>query len=337
MKRAHIVGAFLTMFATVQPARTADFTDPNARDLVLISQWFAGEFDNEEQGWFEADPRSKTPATQRHERIHTIHTRISVPALGANVFYVEEYRDNDPAKIIRQRLVTFTSNNPTQTINMKQGFFKDPKVVLGAQTDPARLSKLTATDVSFLEGCDVTWQRVGDQFEGAMQPKTCQFGEGKERRYSVHNLILSETKYWREDRSFFVSTGKLFAGFPTPEHYKFNRAKIFLCEITFREKRGQDEQKIEGLRLHSQGGQAWVTRADGKEIGLRLRDKEYPYYNQRPDFLFFAVREKGSETSLAYSVHDVASRRLGLDIGWMGAHCAREGYDFREPLEALPK
>ncbi len=319
-------------------ARADEPKDPNARDLVLISQWFAGEFDNEEQQWFENDPRSQTAPERKHERIHAIHHRLNIPALGGAVFYVEEYRDNDPAKIIRQRLVTFTSNAPLRTIRMQQGFFKDAKVAQGAHVDSAKLAKLGASDVSVLPGCDVTWRRVGDQFEGAIAPKSCQFGDGKDRRYSVHNLVLSATKYWREDRSFRVSDDTLFLGYPTDEPHQFNRAKIFICEVTFRgEKRGENEQKIVGLRLHSQGGQAWATRADGREIGLRLRDKEYPYYDVRPDFLFFAVREKGKEVSLAYSIHDVTSRRLGLDLGWMGSHCVREGYEFQESLAALPQ
>jgi hypothetical protein len=179
---------------------------------------------------------------------------------------------------------------------------------------------------------------VGDQFAGVMAAKACQFGEGRDRRYSVHNLVLSETKYWREDRTFKVADDSLHLGYPTDEPFKFNRAKIFMCELTFRgETRGAAEQKVSGLRLHSQGGQVWATRADGKKVGLRLRDKEYPYYDVRPDFLFFAAREEGEDASLAYSIHDAASRRLGLDIGWMGAHCVREGYEFREPLEALPR
>jgi hypothetical protein len=332
---AGIVLLFAAMSATA-PVQAAD-TDPNARDLVLMSQWFAGEFDNEEQQWFQNDPRSKTPDDQKHERIHTIHKRFDLPAFGEFVFYVEEYRDNDPAKIIRQRVVALSSDSPAQGIRMKQGFIADAQAVAGAHLDPAKLAQLQASDISFLTGCDVIWRRVGDQFEGSMAPQACLFGEGKDRRYSVHNLVLSQTKYWREDRSFRVSDNSLFVGFPTSEPHKMNRAKIFICEVTFRgERRGEGEQKIEGLRLHSQGGQVWATGADGKVVGLRLRDKEYPYYDVRPDFLFFAVREKDKDASLGFSIHDVQSRRLGLDLGWMGAHCAREGYDFRQPLDALP-
>jgi hypothetical protein len=343
MKTISLVFSLTTvLFMGTAPAwaqvRTGEPTDPNARDLVLIGQWFAGEFDNEEQQWFENDPRSQTPADRKHERIHTIHKRLDVPTLGTVVFYVEEYRDNDPAKIIRQRLVTFASNAPQRNIRMQQGFLKDAKAAQGAHLDPNKLATLKAGDISFLPGCDVTWRRVGDQFEGSMAAKTCQFGEGKDRRYSAHNLVLSATKYWREDRSFRLSDDTLFLGYPTDEPHKFNRAKIFICEVTFRgEKRSENEQKIEGLRLHSQGGQVWATRADGKEIGLRLRDKEYPYYDVRPDFLFFALREKNKEASLAYSIHDVTSRRLGLDLGWMGSHCVREGYEFQEPLASLPR
>jgi CpeT/CpcT family (DUF1001) len=340
VKFAHVLclAGLLGISSAWAQARNGEPKDPNARDLVLISQWFEGEFDNEEQQWFENDARSQTPADRKHERIHTIHKRIDAPVFGPVVFYVEEYRDNDPGKVIRQRLVTFSSNMSAATIRMQQGFLKDAKAALGAHLDPAKLAKLKLGDVSFLPGCDVTWRRIGDQFAGAMASKTCQFGEGKDRRYSAHNLVLSAAKYWREDRSFRVSDDTLFLGYPTDEPHKFNRAKIFICEITFRgEKRGEKEQKVEGLRLHSQGGQVWGVRADGREIGLRLRDKEYPYYDVRPDFLFFAVREKGNEASLAYSIHDVTSRRLGIDLGWMGAHCARDGYTFQEPIAALPR
>ena len=46
-------------------AGAAPEDDPLARDLLVLTGWFEGEFDNEEQRWFQADPRSGTPEDER--------------------------------------------------------------------------------------------------------------------------------------------------------------------------------------------------------------------------------------------------------------------------------
>ena len=331
---------FLTAALPLMPAaRAQQPDDPFARDIKIMAQWFEGEFDNEEQLWFEADPRSATPTSERHVRIHTLHRRLSMPSFGEFVFYVEEYKDNNPDQVIRQRLVTLTSDRTANAIRMQQGFFKDPAAARGASSDPDKLAGLTAANVFFVGECDVFWRRKADQFEGAMADKACVFGEGKERRYSVHNLTLSATKFWRVDSTFKVSDDSLHVGMPIDQPFELRRAKIFICEAAFRNENqtGYDSgQIIKDLRLHSQGGLVWITReVDGARYGLRLRDKEYPYYEQRPDFLFFSIRQPDSPRSVAYSVHDSDSRRLGINLNWMSANCHRQGYEFREPLELL--
>lgn len=309
--------------------------DPHARDLKILTEWFAGEFDNEEQLWYQNDPRSETPAEDRHVRLHTMHRRLELPGFGEHVFYVEEYKDNDPAEVVRQRLVIFSSLGLNGAIRMQQGFFKEPNEVLGAQHDPARLEGLGPDDVFFLDECDVHWRRVADQYEGAMQPKTCIFGEGAERRYSVHNLILSQSKYWRVDATRLVSDDSLHVGFDESRPTKLRRAKPFVCQLNLRLENGES-QNVDGLRVHSQGGEQSVTRRDtGEDYVLRLRDKEYPFYDTRPDFLFLSVRKAGEQRSLAYTVSDANSRRLGVSFDGVLAHCYREGYTFREPLETL--
>lgn len=329
-----LLGLALTTIAVASVDGWADDnTDPNARDLLILTQWFEGDFDNEEQLWFQADPRSATPDDERHVQIHTSHRRLQLPAFGEHVFYVEEYKDNDPTDIIRQRFVTFASEPEQGRIRMKQGFFKDPEAARGAHRDPGKLGGIGAEDVFFLDGCDVFWQRRADQYEGAMAPQACAFGEGDARRYSVHNLTLSATKYWRVDTTFRFSDGELHAGMPVDQPFRLRRAQQFLCEVNIR---GDDPKQYRDLELHSQGGEVTFEGPNGKSLILRMRDKEYPYYATRPDFLFFSLREAGEVRSIVYSVHDRLSRRLGFNLDWIGAHCHRAGYDFREPLSTLP-
>ena len=329
-----VVAALLLI---VPAAQAAPESDPFARDLLILTDWFEGEFDNEEQRWFQADPRSGTPEDERHVRLHTTHKRIDAPTFGEHVFYVEEYTHNDPERVFRQRLVIFSSAPEAGGIRMQQGFFQAPEHFLGAQHKPGFFDDLEPTDAFFLDECDVYWKRVAGQFEGGMRPKACVFGEGEVRRYSVHNLFLSETKYWRVDSTFLVADDTLHIGMPVDRPFELRRVKQFICNFTF-DPRGPAPQEFTGLRLHSQGGSFDVTRErDGQEFTVLMRDKEYPYYSSRPDFIYFSIRRKGEQESVAFTVNDPESRSLGINTGDFLAYCYRQGYEFRETPEALAR
>ena len=316
-------------------ATAAPETDPFARDLLVLTEWFEGEFDNEEQRWFQADPRSATPEEERHVRLHTTHKRVSAPRFGEHVFYVEEYAENDPGNVFRQRLVIFSSAPEAGGMRMQQGFFHDPDRFLGAQHIPGFFGDMKPSDAFFLDECDVYWKRVAGQFEGGMRPKACVFGEGALRRYAVHELYLSPDKYWRVDSTFLVADDSLHIGMQVDRPFELRRVKQFVCNFTF-DPRGPMPQEITGLRLHSQGGSFDVTRErDGQEFTVLMRDKEYPYYSSRPDFIYFSIRRKGEQASVVFTVNDPESRSLAVNTGELLASCYREGYEFREPVELL--
>ncbi|MDE0801215.1 MAG: hypothetical protein OSB02_10825 [Rhodospirillaceae bacterium] len=47
-----VVVLLLFLAPGLTAAQEARPTDPNARDLLILTEWFEGEFDNEEQRWF---------------------------------------------------------------------------------------------------------------------------------------------------------------------------------------------------------------------------------------------------------------------------------------------
>ncbi len=111
------------------PGRTApEPDDPSARDLQRIVGWFGGIWDNSEQIWFETEGRAQVPVPERHERVHATHRRVDLPSIGQYEFYVEEYRDDDPAKVFRQRLVVFESARE-QGVRMRLGLFRNGAAV----------------------------------------------------------------------------------------------------------------------------------------------------------------------------------------------------------------
>ncbi|MFK7954675.1 MAG: chromophore lyase CpcT/CpeT [Lysobacterales bacterium] len=346
MKRGLLMALQLAAGAGLLSAGQAvfadDAADPMARDIKVLSEWFEGEFDNEEQRWFEADRRVSIAESDRQIRVHTIHHRVHAAEFGDHVYYVEEYRDNNPAKVFRQRLVTFSTEPGNPHILMHQQFFRDKDAWLGAHEDPKKWESLSVDDVQFMSdilpeaNCSVQWRRVGGQFHGAMDDRACFFGEGEKRRYSVHNLVLSEDTYWREDGSYYVSSGEHAAGNKPGAFTQMRRAKVFFCEVSFRDDQGAITQTQANIRLLSQGGTFELTRqSDSQSFTGLLRDKQYPFYSDRPDFMYFSFRKTGEPRSLVYTVHDVDSRRFGFNTQGIGAHCHREGYEFREVLSEL--
>jgi len=332
----HIISKIFACMAvfvgTAINAVADDAKDPFTRDLLILTDWFEGEFDNEEQVWFHYRSRAEGDPPIR---IHTIHRRVDLPTFGEHVFYVEEFRDNDPANVIRQRLVTFTSDLEANAIRVKQGFFKDAESVLGAHNAPERLAFLSEDAVWFLDGCDVFVKRKADQFEGTMDSKTCVFGEGDARRYSVHDLTISKSKYWRIDQTFLVSDDSFHSGTPIGEPTQMRRARTYICAFRFYDEDG-NEQLVDNLRVFSQGGTVSAVReSDGASFDILLREKEYPYYDSRPDFMYYSIRRTGEQRSVAFGVADANSRQFGAWIGELSAFCHREGYTFRESLEVI--
>ena len=300
--------------------------DPSMRDLQRIVAWFEGEFDNRNQVWFQTDARSQFLEAGRHERLHSSHLRLDLPEFGEYVFYVEDYLDDDPQKIFRQRLVTFESARQDGVL-MKLWFFKDPAALRSDNRVAGDLERLTHADVFDLAGCDVYWLPEGDQYVGGMRPKACEWDQGRVRVYSQFDLVLSAESYWRLDRSFRVDSDELTGGNPSGVPHKLDRARLFACDVRFYgdypKSPHPDDEEYLGLPIHNQGGSIQVThRKSGKRYTFRLIDKEFPYYEKRSDFMYFSVREEDNPF-IVYSLHDRTAAYIGFHLGWMVATCER--------------
>jgi hypothetical protein len=322
---------FWTLTVTAQESLPMD---PNARDILILTDWFEGEFDNEEQRWFYT--RNGGEGEPPHRRIHAVHKRLDLPQIGEHVFHIKHYLDDDPDNVMRQRIGIFVSEPGENVIRMKQGLYKDNDRSRDAHLDPSKLDGLTMDDVFFVKGCDVFWVREADQYVANMIPKACAFGEGDLYRYSVHRWTLSATKLWLVDSSFLMSDDSMHIGMPVDQPFRMRRSKVFECDVTFRNPDFSTARSFTGIRMHSQGGMVWFDPDENGDVyGIRMRDKEYPFYSERPDFLLFSMQKKGQARMAGYALTDVDARRVGFNLGWALGHCHREGYEFRELLEEL--
>ncbi|MDX2142466.1 MAG: chromophore lyase CpcT/CpeT [Rhodospirillaceae bacterium] len=184
---------------------------PTAQDMAELVRLFTGEFDSHDQ--YRAEERAGIPESERHTEVYIHNVPVQVPALGAPAFYIEEYRDGDPEKVIRQRVATLEVDAAENAIRMKLYFIKDDKAVRGAHRDPTKLANLTKDNTFLLPGCDILWTRDGDNFNGAMKD-SCIFAmkPGDPERRVIYRIVLSELNYLRVDRSVYVTDGKTAGG-----------------------------------------------------------------------------------------------------------------------------
>lgn len=308
-------------------AAELDSIDPHSRDLVALVSWYSGEWDNDEQLWFEADHRAQRPVARRHRRVHATHARIALPWLGERVFYVEEYEDDDPGRITRQRLITFESDIAAGGIRSRQFSFRRPENHVGIHADPARPAALAERDLMRMSGCDIVWRKEAAQYRGTVSRDTCVEGDGDDRHRLQYEALLAQDKYWRVDRSLRSSDGSLYAGHHDEEPFELRRAERFLCDVGFPtdyQKGPQPtDQNLRNLSIHTQGGELSLTRVtSGVHYTVRLRHREYAYYGTDSDFMFLLVRETG-KPFIAYSLHDTDARFIGLNLNWMVISCHR--------------
>lgn len=328
--RSHVLKWFwlLTLLCGgILSAAELESTDPYSRDVVMLTSWFGGEWDNDEQLWFESGRRANWPKERRHQRVHTLHRRADLPWLGKHVFYIEEYVDNDPAKVIRQRLVTFASDQQAGGVRSEIHFFRKPEQWLGAYASPGKLSTLKREDIYTQKGCHVLWKQEGEQYRGVIAQRECVLGEGAQQRWAQFEALLGKDKYWRVDRTLRLSDNSLHTGHIDEDPFRLRRAARFNCDVNFLVDylKGPDpaDQHEVGLSIHAQGGEIRVVRkSTGVPYVLRLRQREYAYYTTDSDFMYLNFREEGKPFS-AYSLHDPDARFLGMNLNWMSVACRR--------------
>jgi len=75
------------------------------RDFKRMMEWFPGRYDNQEQVYF--NDNLNVPEDERHERIHHIFTPVDLPDFPGETFYIEQYQNDDPTDVYRQRIYSF--------------------------------------------------------------------------------------------------------------------------------------------------------------------------------------------------------------------------------------
>jgi hypothetical protein len=308
------------LLAAIAASSSAAQTVPGSpldRDLDDLVALFEGRFDNYDQRYF--TPKD-VPDDMKHIHIQAAHAKIDAPALGKHVFYVEEWRDDDPTKIVRQRVVSFVADASENKIRMRNFFIKDAKAAAGAWRETTRLSGLTEAALDNIPTCDVWFVRDVDQFRGSMKGKTCQFDSpvAKTKVWSEHEVTLAQSAYWRVDRTYRVDNDEFASGAKTTVPFKFERAQPWICTLSFRKPGSANYaqwQRFDNLEVHDQGGAAWVDSkkvmdGKGKTYGIRLREFDPPYPGQGTNLSLFIKEQGAANRTMALASYEASAKEV---------------------------
>ncbi|MGI9225867.1 MAG: chromophore lyase CpcT/CpeT [Woeseiaceae bacterium] len=300
----------------------ADKNDVLDRDLRTFLEWFPGVYDNQEQVYFEEE--QGVPEDERHERIHHTFAQVDLPAFGDNVFYVQQYLDDDPEKIYRQRIYVFTADYEENAIRLAIHTPHDVAALVDAHLDPSKLVGLTPEQTRNLPGCDVFWTKRAAEFDGQMKPRACSFVSQRSGKRIIidDDLVLSKDEIWISDRAEDEDGNYVFGNKAGISHVNI-KARRFECWVAALEQDGESWTFKQDLEVWDQGGTAVIeTEEDEPQtVRIKMRNVRWPAGNNRNSLVLYAYKGD-SERAESYVWGEPTAKRLAMNLRWMQASCS---------------
>ena len=298
--------------------------DPNAildRDMRTFLEWFPGVYDNQEQVYFEES--LGVPEDERHERIHHTFAPVELPEFGDHVYYVQQYLNDDPAQIYRQRIYAFTADYAENAIRLAIYTPADVDALVDAHLDQSKLDGVTPANSLNRPGCDVFWRKQANQFIGYMKKGACSFVSQRSGKRIIidDDLLLTEEELWISDRAEDEDGNYVFgnkAGIP----HKNRKARRFECWMAVLKRDGETWSFDDKLEIWDQGGTIWITTDEDEpqNVGIKMRNVVWPTGTSRNSLVLYAYRED-RERAESYVWGEPTAERLAMNLRWMQASC----------------
>jgi len=290
------------------------------RDFSRLMQWFPGEYDNQEQVFF--NNTLEVDEDLRHNRIHHHFVPVDLPDFPGTTFYVQQYQNDDPSDVYRQRIYSFEPDFEENATRLTIYIPKDAKAILNAHEDTSKLSGLTPSDFTTYPGCEVYWTYGNEFYHGFMKEGACRVESKRSGKTLIitDDLQLSKSGIWIRDEAVDTD-GNYIYGNKAGVHHKNNRVSRFNCWVSPQKNDGE-YAFINNLTIHDQGG--WIripATEDYEEIALKMRNVNWPSGNNRPSRVLYAYRGGDEEKALSYMWTSPDEPRLGINFRWVQASC----------------
>lgn len=311
------IAATLTLSAHAQERR---YTSLDYELEYLMETW-PGDYNNREQVQFDADTGKPDYDSGAHLRVHGQVSRVNLPTFGEHVLYVEEYQNDDPKSVFRERLYVLSADSTERAIRIKIHYFNDKEKWLGTHDDPSILTDISQNDTTTNAACDLLLRRDGAFLTGGIQNSACTSSEGGEEISAEYEVRVSEDSYAFRSRFLSTQTGAEVIAISDFQWHELRRARWFQCMIDFPYETGKPAMYTEHYaRVHDQGGIFAFTHPDGRPMTLSMRNR-WSYGMQRDSFVIKVHNGGEPEPDLVYAWGSPGDDRIGLNTGWIRVQC----------------
>jgi hypothetical protein len=299
--------------------------------LALLMEWWSGEFDNNEQIVRQSGGGLSQPVFEPHFRVHSHFQPIKLEALGEHVFYVEEYKNNNPNDLYRIRLMSLHTDLEANGIRIHMYSPKDEQGLAGSHRD---LEQITTGPVEQWQphnaGCTVFLAYEGGQFRGGMQQRACigvdPEGDEKDVWFDYH-IVVGPGFYWFKDAVRKSENDELVMALApgSPDYFQADRARWFQCVVNYNADGDMTApQRLTEVSLHDQGGSAGIDYPGERQLSLVLHNRAFstPTKNR---FRILRLHEDNPTVPLAYGYAGADTDRFGINLGWFYTLCRPAG------------
>ena len=232
---------------------------------------------------------------------------------NANQAYFDGRRKVDDPQPRHNLLIEVAGDGFDITLSAPDGTVMSSQRWSLAEDDQRRAVRMDISDADGTPLCPLWWSRDAAQFSAEGD------AECTEGMDSPAALALGEQQFWWTSRGASDAAVKL------------HRARQFTCYADIPGVGGGRDipyTRYDNLSLHDQGAETWFVDKDGRNLGLRLFNVDWPINNYdgyfTRDSLVIYVIEKlddGSTKEHGYAFTLPEANRIGINLKWLLASC----------------
>ena len=293
--------------------------DAQSTVAALIESW-SGVYDDLEQVIFDEGGLSPLAADDSR-RIRTIVAPVSLPWLGKNVLYLEEFLQDDPDDPRRQLLLWLAPESPAhpRTVRVRQLTFREPARWRHLYGDADLLKRLRMADLASMPACDLLLTQEGEQFLGGTIGRGCVESLARRQYYVDYRLLVGGGLNWYRRRLRRVDDNELIRETVAFDWFELHQARLYACRVRWSPP-GRTASTLAVVDVHDQGGRARFTTPDGHGFELELHSGDWPFDVNR-DALILILRELGAGAPLVSSWTGLDAREISASSGALDVTC----------------
>ncbi|MDE0129901.1 MAG: hypothetical protein OXQ86_10095 [Gammaproteobacteria bacterium] len=313
LKSLLAVACLVTLLPAAPVFAQGEDSTPTERDVLVLAELLTRVYDNYNQVYF--DRRIGYPENERHDRIELRVDRVGGP--DSMLLAFREFSGGDYSALTRAGALALSPDNERGASRME--VWNRPVEGLDPMAEGAGVSERPEAPPD----CVVYWTREAAQFRGKAEGECAAWAD---------KSLLGEQQMWLD-----APGGRNHPG----GTYKLHAARMMSCYIDIPGvSGGRDEEyrRYDNLQVHDRGGGARITHTDGREIGLRLSNVDWPLNNYSDvftrDVLVLYVLEylEDGITSHGYVFTEPDTERIGINLYWMLSYCYMESNKVIRPF-----